>query len=147
MSSLAQQPAYLKERNPGVVTKPSRPVPLQTYAIEYKVLARQLGRVAAGGPPPAIDLAVAAFDDDGKMLNAIVQKAETKPTQDDANHQVFFVVEEQINVPIGAAWLRFAVRDTSTDHVGAMEVPLPLASEAPHRASSRSGTPGDMKPN
>jgi VWFA-related protein len=147
MATLSQQPAYFKEGNKDGPAKPLRPIPLQTYAIDYKVLARQLGR-PDGGPSPALDLAVAAFDDDGKMLNAVVQKAETTPAHEgSANHQTFFTVEERIDVPVTAAWLRFAVRDTSTDHIGAMEVALPLAPEAPRPASSRHLPSADVKQN
>jgi hypothetical protein len=137
MATLSQQPAYFKAHKKDKPGKSLKPISLQTYAIDYKVLARQLGRgeTGAAGQSPALELAVAAFDDDGAMLNAVVQKADTSPVQEQrVNHQVFYVVEERIDVPVTAAWLRFGMRDTSTDHIGAMEVPLPLAPEPQHQA-------------
>jgi hypothetical protein len=74
-------------------------------------------------------------DGDGKMLNGIVQKADIMPTAgitpmvQHGQQQDFYVVEERINIPIKAAWLRFAVRDTATDRIGAMEISLPLLPE------------------
>jgi hypothetical protein len=39
----------------------------------------------------------------------------------------FFRVDQELEVPLGATSVRFAVRDITNDHIGAMEISLPLA--------------------
>ena len=151
MSELAQQPAYFKDRWRSHPAKNLRPVKLQTYVIDYKVLARQLGREGTAmesDAPATVELAAAAFDDDGQMLNAIVQKAELNALAvHKTKQQDFYDVQERIEVPVNAAWLRFAMRDVSADRIGAVEVRLPLAPESanafpgPRRDSSLDARP------
>lgn len=136
IASLAQQPAFFDAAKKNGVPKPLAKISLQPYTVDYRVLARQLRAEGAGGQPPTLELAVAAFDEDGAMLNAVVQKADTKPTEErDPNHQTFFVVQERIDVPTTAVWLRFGLRDNSSGRIGAMEIRLPLAPEPPRQAA------------
>ena len=69
MAELATQPAYFKVRHNNKPAKPLTPVKLQRYAIDYTVMAHQL---QVEGEPLNLELAVAAYDADGKMLNALV---------------------------------------------------------------------------
>jgi hypothetical protein len=39
----------------------------------------------------------------------------------------YFRVQQKIDVPVNAASLRLGVGDRSTDRMGTMEIPLPLA--------------------
>jgi hypothetical protein len=51
--------------------------------------------------------------------------------------------QQQIDVPVSATSIRLAVRDVSTDRIGAMEVALPLSAVAQAQAAA----PGAAKPN
>jgi VWFA-related protein len=127
MSELATQPAYFKVRHNNKPAKPLPPMKLQRYAIDYTVMSHQL-RIT--GDPLNLELAVAAYDADGKMLNALVNNgaSETaKPPDQPAPKS--YRAEQQLDVPLNATWIRVAVRDANTDRIGAMEIKLPLAPE------------------
>ncbi len=121
MASLADQPAYFRERRANHAAKPLRPIQLQTYAIDYTVAARY----------PALELAAAAFDADGKIVNAVVQRVAENSSQfsSDAPREAIYRMQQQFDVPASAVSIRVAVRDVATDNVGALEVNLPLAPE------------------
>jgi len=125
MASLADQPAYFRERRPNRRPKPLRPIQVQTYEIDYTVAARY----------PSLELAAAAFDADGKMLNGVVQMAEENEEDDgarilaSARHGAIFRLQQQFDIPTTAVSVRLAVRDVATDHIGALEISLPLTPE------------------
>jgi hypothetical protein len=125
MAELATQPAYFKVRRKTAQPKPLAPIKLQRYAVDYTVMAHQL---QLDSEPPNLELAVAAYDADGKMLNALVNNGASeqaaKPGQPAPKS---YRAEQQLDVPLQAAFLRFAVRDANTDRIGAMEIKLPLA--------------------
>ena len=127
MAELATQPAYFKVRHNNKPAKPLAPVKLQRYAIDYTVMAHQL---QVEGQPLNLELAVAAYDADGKMLNAMVNNGASdaaRPPGQPAPKS--YRAEQQLDVPVDAAWIRVAVRDANTDRTGAMEIKLPLAPE------------------
>ncbi len=127
MAELATQPAYFKVRHNNKPAKPLAPMKLQRYAIDCTVMAHQL---QITGDPLDLELAVAAYDADGKMLNALVNNGAseaTKPPGEPAPKS--YRAEQQLDVPLQAAWIRVAVRDANTDRIGAMEIKLPLAPE------------------
>jgi VWFA-related protein len=143
MDKLSDQPAYFRARRKDKPAKPLRPVQLQTYEIDYAVAARY----------PALEVAAAAFDGDGKMLNGAVQRAaeEDDPFADGKTHEAIYRLQQQFDVPMAAVSLRIAVRDVATDHVGALEITLPLAPEnesadASAHSPGPSGEIGAAKP-
>jgi VWFA-related protein len=127
MAELATQPAYFKVRHNNKPTKPLTPVKLQRYAIDYTVMAHQL---QIDGEPLNLELAVAAYDADGKMLNALVNNGASEAARPAGQPMPkSYRAEQQLDVPMDAAWIRVAVRDANTDRIGAMEIKLPLAPE------------------
>jgi VWFA-related protein len=137
MAQLATQPAYFKIRRKTGQPQPLAPMKLQRYAIDYTVMARQLQITAA---PLDLELAVAAYDADGKMLNADVGIGARGPSAP-ANGQPppkSYRAELQLEMPLAAAWIRLAVRDANTNRIGAMEVKLPLAPENESAAARNS---------
>lgn len=121
MASLADQLAYFREGRSNRPAKPLRPIQLQTYEIDYTVAARY----------PALELAAVAFDADGKILNAVVQRVaeDTVQLSSETAHEAIYRMQQQFDVPVSAVSIRVAVRDVATDNVGALEVNLPLAPE------------------
>jgi VWFA-related protein len=133
MANLEDQPAYFHVRRKNRPVKPLAPIKLQTYAIDYTVVLRQSNATTAAGTPQphTLEFAVAAFDANSRMLNGIAQDAtgSTPRNTQEANPEQFYRVQQQIDVPLSAVALRIAVREAATDHLGAMEVALPLAAE------------------
>ena len=84
----------------------------------------------AAAEPTTLQLALAAFDVNGVMLNAAVQKADTTSPSAQTQGPRVLTIRERIDVPTDAAWLRLAIRDNSTGRIGATEIALPLALEA-----------------
>ena len=121
MANLADQPHPSRERHKEQPAKPRRPIKLQTYEIDYAVAARY----------PALEVAAAAFDDDGKILNLSIQRTAEASAGIPAGERRddIYRIQQQFDVPVAATSIRLAVRDVATDNVGALEINLPLASD------------------
>lgn len=144
LAALAEQPAFFRMRRNNKPPMLPRPIPLQTYAIDYTVLDPEFqARARSGAAHPTLEFAAAAYDADGTVLNGIAQFAETAPGPRDAHAKPLFRVRQTIDVPAEGAWLRVAVRDPVTNHIGTLEVPLPLAVDASRAAGP--GTPSKAK--
>ncbi len=128
MAELATEPAYFKVRhhNRTVATVP--PIALQKHLFTFEIPTRQF----KGESTLSLELAAAVYNAEGQMMNAVVRIARKdlaeKTTETDAPR--FFRVEQELEVPLGATTVRFAVRDTANDRTGAMEESLPLAPPA-----------------
>lgn len=139
MSNLEEQPAYFRERRKNRPLKPLSPVQIQQYAIDYTFMAAAPKVAMPGQPikPPMLEVAVAAFDGDGQMLNGLVETSAPATPSNAAtqNSQGIYRVQQELDVPLSAASIRVAVRDVLTDHIGVMEIPLPLAPEMQTQAT------------
>lgn len=129
MADLSDKPAYFRVRHKNRPLKPLPPVQLLAYAIDY-ALATETEPDAQGHKvrPPNVEIAAAAFNADGQMLNGVV--GETDPANAPSigkSTNGIYRVEQQIEVPVSATSIRIAIRDISTDRIGAMEIALPLA--------------------
>ena len=127
MASLANQSANFREHRKDNSVKPRKPILIQTYEIDYSIAARY----------PALEVAAAAFDADGQMVNGTVQRVSDKNVEASTleRRDGIYRVQQQFDVPVSAVSIRLAVRDVATDNVGAMEVRLPLAAEPQTDAS------------
>jgi len=121
MANLVQSPAYFRVREKRRSAKPLAPVQLQTYFLDYTIL----GRV------PVIEVASAAYDYEGALLNADIEHTvpPDAPTSSPTSGGKYYRIQQRFDVPPNAAFLRLAVRDVTTNRMGAMELPLPLAPE------------------
>lgn len=126
MANLAEQPAYFKNRKKNRPAKPLSPIELQTYLVDYTVVGGQ----------PNLEVAAAVYDSEGTMLNGDVEEASSVADSGSPSSSSYFRIEQRIDVPLKAKTMRFAVRDTATDKVGAMEIPLPLKPEPPQTSLS-----------
>lgn len=131
MAELATEPAYFKSRKKTAQVKPMAPIPLQKDVFDFDVPTRQF----QGETSLDLELVAAAYDTDGHLMNAFVRVAkkdlEEKPGA--KKPPLFFRVEQELEVPVGAASVRLAVRDATNDRIGAMEVNLPLTPEVASR--------------
>jgi VWFA-related protein len=127
MANLENQPAFFRVRKKNHALKPLSPIPLQTYAIEFTMMAlAKSGQ--SGAKPPALEIATAAFDEDGQMLNGEVGIID--PAQSEVQAGGVYRALQEIDVPTNAKFVRVAVRDITNDHIGAMEISLPLVPNA-----------------
>ena len=97
----------------------------QTYLLDYTVMAYQLR--AAGDGTPEFEIAAAAFDADGRMLNSTVNRALEPVAARDP--QTKFRMQLPLDAPADTSYLRVAVRHIPTGMLGAMEISLPLGSK------------------
>jgi VWFA-related protein len=106
-------------------------VMMQHYIISYAMLARQLGLTvgADGVRRGAFELAVMAYDDDGSSLDGVRTKIQDAipPDRYQRIQQNGYDVIQIVNLPVAAASLRIAVRDVSNNHLGTVEIRLPLS--------------------
>jgi VWFA-related protein len=140
MLQLEDAPAYFRTRHRNRPLKPLEPVKLQKYRIGYGVLDSQLKLLAIRkGRPAMLEFAAAAYDEDGRLLNSMLNKGLVS-AGNDANGKpgVRFHADQELDAPPGAAWIRMAVRDTLSDRTGTLEVRLPLKPETVSVAANAS---------
>jgi VWFA-related protein len=103
---------------------------LQTYTIDYTVMGQQLQN--AGKTSPQLEIAAAIYGEDGRILNSTVNNVVEAGTAQDGSTapKSSYRMEIQLDAPLDARFMRFAVHDARTGKTGAMEIPLPLASAA-----------------
>jgi hypothetical protein len=125
MAEMATEPAYFKTRSRPAAPKHLQPIPLQKYLFRFEILTRQFSQE----PSLNLELAAAAFDSDGRMMNSVVRVArkdlEQKPGA--AEPARFFLVEQELEAPLAATTVRLALRDSMNDRTGTIEINLPLA--------------------
>ena len=139
MALLQEQAAFFQTQRRSKPLRPLPPVKVQGYAIDYRVLDPEF-KTQAGhtGQQPALEFAVAAFDDGGKVLNGIVNDGVPATlTQASENKAGLYRVHQSLLVPVNAKSLRVGVRDRLNDRMGTLEVDLPL----PPETASKSATP------
>jgi hypothetical protein len=130
MEHLEEQSAFFREERRNHPLKPLAPVKVQTFTIDYRVLDPlfKARASAASGKEPTLAFAVAAFDEDGKVLNGVVNdavpEASTQPAENKAG---LFRARQALVVPVNATSIRVGVRDRANDQMGTLEVDLPLA--------------------
>ncbi|HME34135.1 MAG TPA: VWA domain-containing protein [Candidatus Sulfotelmatobacter sp.] len=137
MELLQEQAAFFRTQRKNKPLRPLPPVKVQTYAIDYRVLDPEFkAQAARTGQQPALEFAVAAFDDDGKVLNATVNdgvpETSTQPAENKAG---LYRVHQSLLVPVNAKSLRVGVRDRLNDRMGTLEVQLPLPPESVSKAT------------
>ncbi len=133
--STAKHPKYLSQFE------------VQPYVADFFVPTRQFPQHASRGMAsiPALQFTTVVYDSEGAMVNSIVQMAEEASSVEESSNgqpRGYHVLQE-IDVPAAAASIRVAVRDISSDHIGALEVTLPLAAEATTQAAAPNSDHGD----
>jgi hypothetical protein len=135
MENLSEQPAYFRKRKKDKPAKPLSPIELQTYIVDYMVVGRQ----------PNLEVAAAVYDNDGTMLNGDVENASsTSQTTGASGKGTYYRIQQRIDVPVKAQTMRVAVRDMATDHIGAIEIQLPLQPEPAQASLPASDSPAPV---
>jgi VWFA-related protein len=117
-----------KGKNPPTATSG---LMMQSYLITYGLLPRQLQMQLQpdGAHKTLLEMGVLSYDQDGRKLNGSDTRIE-----DDIPAKRFATLSDEgyhlyqtVAIPVTAASLRLAVRDTSDNRIGSLEVQLPLA--------------------
>jgi VWFA-related protein len=122
------------------VAQEKKPEMMQRYVIQYGLLLRQLETPSdSNGVRTAnLDFAVMSFDGDGNTLNGIRSQVHDamQPDRYERLLSGAYEVVQTVTVPVQAAFLRMAVRDTANNGMGSIEIPLPLAVASPDVAGA-----------
>lgn len=131
MKQLVDSPVYFKTRKANKPAATPKPVKLQKYLIDYAVIDPQLKALAAqGARPPVLEFAAAAYDNDGRLLNSILNDGVPSGKKGSkAKTDALFAATQELDAPAGTEYIRLAVRDTLNDRTGTLEVKLPLKAE------------------
>jgi VWFA-related protein len=121
MEQIAEYDSGRNQKRDSSEKKLPRSVQLQTYQIDYTIAARY----------PLLEIAAAAYDDEGQILNSAIERVIEESAQFPSAKTggAIYRVQQKFEVPLKAATVRVAVRDVATDNVGALEIKLPLAPE------------------
>ncbi len=138
MEHLQEQAAFFRTQLKNKALQPLPPVKIQIYTIDYRVLDSQFkAQAARTSNQPTLEFVVAAFDEDGKTLNGIVNDAVPESSTPAENKNGLFRARQSLVVPVSAKTIRVGVRDRTNDRMGTLEVQLPLAPEPISQASVR----------
>jgi VWFA-related protein len=115
------------------LTEPFRTVPYRNYRVHYWVDPKDLSftRSADGTYRDELQLVAMVYRDDGLVANSLATTVPFQISADDLESVQMsgVTVDQTIAVPVtgnplpGSFFLRFGVNETSTGHVGAIEVP------------------------
>jgi VWFA-related protein len=138
MAGIQTEPAFLRGGSKNKPAKPMAPVKLQKYLLDYKVLEPKTKVIEDQiGSTATLEFVAVAYDADGVMLNGTLNEANvTSLGETDGKSATTFGAQQEFYVPPGAFWIRLAVRDKATGHIGTLEVPLPLKTEQVDQASN-----------
>jgi len=120
----------MTSKKKGKKVPPPSSLMMQSYLITYGLIPRQLDlQPEAGGVHKAsLELGVLSYDQDGRKLNGLDSRIE-----DNIPAQRYALIPEEgyhlyqtVVIPVTASSVRLAVRDTAANHIGSLEVKLPL---------------------
>jgi VWFA-related protein len=130
LEMLAEYESMTSKKKKRKAAPPSN-LMMQNYLITYGLIPRQLElQTESGGVHRAsLELGVLSYDQDGRKLNGIDSKIEDNiPPQRYAKiPEEGYHLYQTVTIPVTASSVRLAVRDTAANHIGSLEVQLPLA--------------------
>lgn len=131
MAELQTEAEYFMTHRKNKPPKQLPPTRVQKYIVDYRVFDPQLKAEAAHGGNATLEFAMAAFDADGHTLNGIVNEGLPELSSDPSENKAgLYRIRQSLIVPVSAVSIRIGVRDRASDHLGTLEVPLPLAPES-----------------
>jgi VWFA-related protein len=104
------------------------PLQVQHYEVSLSILGRllELPQISDGRYDLKVDLAVAAFDGDGLLLDGLDIQCNEPMAQTEYETVRNGAYRTRFNValPVGARWIRIGVRDVRSGQAGTIEVPI-----------------------
>jgi hypothetical protein len=112
----------------GTLDPKLRNKPLTRYSFLYSFPAKEIAFTPNhdGSHHGTVDLNIAAYDSDGKLVTGLSQTV-TMPLKDDAYQQYIrgsFRYLQQLDLPSGPLFLRIGVLDPTSNKIGTLEIPL-----------------------
>ena len=133
IAQLARFPAFASQKKWDSVQ-------MQSYSVDYALLPRQITFTPSvdGTRRATLEFLFAAYDNSGIVMASgrSVDNEELTSREFAGIRKGTYRVNQLLEVPSGAAWLRLVVRESATDHIGAIEIPLPIPRESPPNAGS-----------
>lgn len=108
---------------------------IQRYSIDYSMEGYQIAlEPAENGARAKFEILIGAYDAENHTMFGYRSPLERmylvkKPEE---IRKGSFHLRHMVEIPSEAAWLRIAVRDAVGDHLGSLEIPLPLAPDKPN---------------
>jgi hypothetical protein len=131
MAELQTEAEYFMTHKKNKPPKRLPPMRVQRYIVDYRVFDPQLKAETTHSGYASLEFAMAAFDADGRTLNGIVNDGVPQPSSDPSENKAgIYRIRQSLIVPMNAVTLRVGVRDRASDHLGTLEVPLPLTPAA-----------------
>lgn len=123
ITQLAQFPAFAGR-------KKWDDVKIQRYSIDYAIEGSQIAlEPTEKGPAQAkFEILIGAYDPESRTMfgyRSPLEKLYLVKNPDEIRKGSFHL-RHMVEIPSEAAWLRVAVRDAVGDHLGSLEIPLPL---------------------
>jgi len=110
--------------------RPSEPVEMQRYEVDYAVSPNQLrfDVTPQGIRHGTINFMITSFDEFGAVRTSIVSRAtsDLKPENYQEIQAGGLRLRQQVDVPVRAASMRLGVQDAMTGHMGTVEIQLPV---------------------
>jgi VWFA-related protein len=135
MDQLLRYEAMATRSKRKAIEERGAPVMLQRYVVQFALLPRQLDMRQGedGLRRDSLEFAVISFNDDGLTLNGVRTDLQDviHPDRWSLMLQEGYHVPMAAQIPVQARSLRLAVRDVGNNHVGSLEIALPLAKETP----------------
>lgn len=131
---LALYEAMQAKHKRGAKQQVNAPTMLQRYVIQYALLPRQIAmRVGPDGSRrDNLEFAVVSYSEDGLTLDGTRTRIQDviRPERWALMQENGYHVPMVVLAPVQAQSLRLAVRDASNNHMGSLEISLPVAPEA-----------------
>jgi VWFA-related protein len=139
-SATKEQIAHLSHFPAFASKKTWKGVRMQKYEIEYTFVGGRLSfeRSSDEGLDGKFEFQFAAYDADNRpMLGQWTRFDKTYSSGECVEiKKGIYRLKQSLEIPNNAAWLRLVVHDLVGDHIGSIEIPLPLGPEAQPNARS-----------
>lgn len=123
-------PVSTKGKRRKEEARPTEPVEVQRYLVDYAITPSQLRFDATlqGVRHGLTNFMITSFDEDGTLRTSMVSRAvsDLKP---EGYHEILsggLRFRQQLDVPVQAASMRIGVQDGLTGRMGTIEIPLPV---------------------
>lgn len=133
MKELLRNEAFFSTSKRVLARESAQPPLLQPYIAQFVLIPRQLNLTldSQGNRHNALEFDAVAFNAEGQLLSGtrLALQDVIHPDRWDLMQQGGYHIPLNLLVPTTATSLRLAIRDTTNNHLGTLELPLPQKAE------------------